>query len=345
MNGPGRHEPTEKTRGHWRRTLVRVGISGAILAGLLAYLPRDALWVSLGRISVFQWGIGLAGFLAGHLLGVFKWQIILKVSGVRLPWADAIRCYSAGLFANLCLPSLVGGDVLRAGLAMRITGRKEAVIVGSLLDRLIDVLALGLLVTGSGLVAPSVLGPQRWTVLAAVGSVVGAVILTTLLLMRTRPPARWSGRARRRMVRAKVALRAVARRIHLTGAGLGLAVGIQGGFVLLNAFIGASVGLFAPLGVWFLAWPLAKLAALLPISLGGLGVREVALAGLLQPFGVPAALAVAQSLLWETVLVAGGLSAGLIWWSIGSWGMGWVGHRTSVTGSGRLLTSKVSRRS
>jgi len=98
-------------------------------------------------------------------------------------------------------------------------------------------------------------------------------------------------------------------------------VGIQASFVLLNAFLGAAIGLQAPLHVWFLAWPLAKLVALLPVSLGGLGVREVALAGLLQPFGVPAALAVAQSLLWETILVAGGLTAGLIWW-----GMGWVGR-------------------
>ncbi len=228
---------------------------------------------------------------------------------------------------------------------MRVTGRKEAVVMGSLLDRLIDVLALSLLVMGAGLGMPSTLGFSEGRALAVVAFSIGVVMAIGLLLVRTRPPARWSRPARRRIVRARVALRSVARRTHLTGAVFGLAVGIQGAFVLLNAFIGAAVGLIAPLRVWFLTWPLAKLAALLPISLGGLGVREVALAGLMQPFGVPAALAVAQSLLWETILVGGGLSAGLIWWSIGSWGMGWVGHRTSVTGSGRVLTPKVSRRS
>jgi len=39
-------------------------------------------------------------------------------------------------------------------------------------------------------------------------------------------------------------------------------------------------------------------------------VREVALAGLLAPFGVASSLAVAQSLCWEVVLVASGLVAG-----------------------------------
>ena len=43
-----------------------------------------------------------------------------------------------------------------------------------------------------------------------------------------------------------------------------------------------SVAVFA---VWLLAWPLAKLIALAPVSLGGIGVREVALATLLLPCG------------------------------------------------------------
>ena len=59
-----------------------------------------------------------------------------------------------------------------------------------------------------------------------------------------------------------------------------------------------------------LAFSLAKVVALLPISLGGIGLREVALATFLAPFGVPAALAVAQSLVWESILVVVGSAAG-----------------------------------
>jgi uncharacterized membrane protein YbhN (UPF0104 family) len=69
--------------------------------------------------------------------------------------------------------------------------------------------------------------------------------------------------------------------------------------------------------VWFLVWPLAKLAGLLPISLGGLAVREATLAALLAPFGVPIALGVVCSLLWQTVLIAGGLLGGLAWLGLG----------------------------
>ena len=83
--------------------------------------------------------------------------------------------------------------------------------------------------------------------------------------------------------------------------------------MLLNAWLGRSVGIEVNLAVWFLIWPLAKLASLLPISLGGLAVREASLAALLLPFGVPMARSVVCSLLWQTVLIAGGLLGGLVW--------------------------------
>ena len=78
----------------------------------------------------------------------------------------------------------------------------------------------------------------------------------------------------------------------------------------LGKRLGQAVGIDLPFGAWLLCWPLAKLLALLPISLGGLGVREAALAALLGSFGVGAALAVGQSLLWQGALLLTGAAAG-----------------------------------
>jgi hypothetical protein len=58
-------------------------------------------------------------------------------------------------------------------------------------------------------------------------------------------------------------------------------------------------------------WPLAKLSGLLPVSQGGIGVRELALAALAAPFGAPPVLTVAVGLVLETIVVASGLAAGL----------------------------------
>ena len=108
-------------------------------------------------------------------------------------------------------------------------------------------------------------------------------------------------------------LRQLLRRPGTALLGLVLSLTIQSSFVLLNAWLGRSIGIDVGLAVWFLVWPLAKIASLMPISLGGLAVREASLAALLLPFGVPVAVAVVCSLLWQTVLIAGGLFGGLIW--------------------------------
>jgi hypothetical protein len=91
-----------------------------------------------------------------------------------------------------------------------------------------------------------------------------------------------------------------------------LSIAIQCSFVGLNVVLAQEMGIAAPVSVWFLVWPLAKLVALAPISLGGIGVREVALAGLMAPFGIDAAVAVAQSVSWEVVLIGAGLIAGMV---------------------------------
>jgi glycosyltransferase 2 family protein len=107
-------------------------------------------------------------------------------------------------------------------------------------------------------------------------------------------------------------LRSVRERPHILITGWLMGVLIQGTFIVLNALLAISCGLFLPLRVWLFAWPLAKIAALLPLTQGGMGIREAVLVGLLLPFGAAAPLVLAAGLAWEGIIVAGGLIAGLI---------------------------------
>jgi hypothetical protein len=91
---------------------------------------------------------------------------------------------------------------------------------------------------------------------------------------------------------------------------------MQSALILLSAWLGHAVGAHAPLWAWFFAWPLAKAAGMLPVTLGGLGVRDAALATLLVPFGVPAAFGVVASLVWNAVVIGGALVGGALWWII-----------------------------
>lgn len=299
------------------KTALKIAISLGVLAALLLLLPWDGLWGAVERMTLPVWLGVLAGFLAGHAVGVLKWRRMLGVGRAVIAPLEAARCYAAGLFANLCLPSIVGGDVLRAVLAGRSTGRPEAVVIGSIGDRLLDVTALAGLAAIGALLARAEL--PGWG-----ANVVGALVLVGLVsaalfvpLALRRPLASWPRKVRRPLGRALVALRRLSGSPGAAASVLLLSLTIQTGFVLLNAWIGRTVGIDLPLAVWFFAWPVAKVAGLLPVSLGGLGVRDAALGAALASFGVPMASGVAASLIWQSVLIAGGLLAGAGWVALG----------------------------
>lgn len=301
----------------WKNPYVRGITSLAILGTLLATIPIGELWSAVRSVSSLLWFLVVVGFVGGHFIGALKWRLFINLGTKKVPYLKALRFYFAGLFANFFLPSVAGGDFVRGGLAIRFCGEKEAIIFGSILDRCIDVMSLGILVLFGAFYSPRSLEIREERMVIAIFAMGGLLILgaaaffifpTCRLL-----PARLEASARRIRDVIKRLVKSPERAI----AGISLAILIQGGFVLLNAVLGSSCGINIPLQIWFLAWPLAKIAAMLPVSLGGLGVREVALAFFLERFDVPFSQSVALGLLWESVLVAGaalgGISLVLLW--------------------------------
>jgi uncharacterized membrane protein YbhN (UPF0104 family) len=153
-------------------------------------------------------------------------------------------------------------------------------------------------------------------VLTAALAVGGAITLFAVPFVLRRPLAKWPRKVRRPLGRALVALRHLAERPGNALAALGISLSIQTVFVLLNVWIGAQLGIALALPLWFMAWPLAKVAGLMPISLGGLAVRDATFGAILVPLGVPMTTGVVAALVWQTVMIAGGLLGGLAWYTL-----------------------------
>jgi len=309
----GAHHTETRTRG---RLLIALRwlAAAAVIGVLLRFLPLHLLAEAIRRVPVATFLAIVLGYLCAHTVGIAKWRMVVNAAGAQLDFRTSAQCYAGGLFGTLFLPSIIGGDVVRLAVGLRRSPNPAAVLAGNVADRFIDVAAQGGLVLVGLLLLPGALpaslqGQARKAMFYFV-AVFAVLILLSLFLYRPLLGGR-SFHFRRRLARLRHALRSVSGAPHiLLGAWL-MGTAIQTAFLVLTAKLAESCGLFLPLRDWFFAWPLAKLAAVLPLTQGGIGVREAALVGLLSPFGAAPHLVLAAGLVWEAVIITGGLVSGL----------------------------------
>jgi uncharacterized membrane protein YbhN (UPF0104 family) len=309
----GAHHTETRTRG---RLLIALRwlAAAAVIGVLLRFLPLHLLAEAIRRVPVATFLAIVLGYLCAHTVGIAKWRMVVNAAGAQLDFRTSAQCYAGGLFGTLFLPSIIGGDVVRLAVGLRRSPNPAAVLAGNVADRFIDVAAQGGLVLAGLLLLPGALpaslqGQARKAMFYFVAAF-AVLILLSLFLYRPLLGGR-SFHFRRRLARLRHALRSVSGAPHiLLGAWL-MGTAIQTAFLVLTAKLAESCGLFLPLRDWFFAWPLAKLAAVLPLTQGGIGVREAALVGLLSPFGAAPHLVLAAGLVWEAVIITGGLVSGL----------------------------------
>jgi uncharacterized membrane protein YbhN (UPF0104 family) len=309
----GAHHTENRNRG--RLLIALRWLAAAVVIGvLLRFLPLHLLAEAIRRVPVLTFLAILLGYLCAHAVGIAKWRMVMNAAGAQLDFRTSAQCYAGGLFGTLFLPSIIGGDVVRLAVGLRRSPNPAAVMAGNVADRFIDVAAQGGLVLVGLLLLPGALPAslqgQAHRAMFYLGTVFVVLILFSLLLYRPLLGGR-SFHFRRRLARLRHALRSVSGAPHILLMAWLLGTAIQTTFLVLTAKLAESCGLFLPLRDWFFAWPLAKLAAVLPLTQGGIGIREAALVGLLSTLGATPHLVLAAGLVWEAVVISGGLVSGL----------------------------------
>ena len=294
---------------------AKIAVTLSVLGVIFAFIPVGEVWNGIRSTHPGVWLLVLGLFLAGHGVASMKWRLLAARDIHPL---TVLKAHFAGLSANIALPGVAGGDITRAALLSRKTRSRSALVLGSLVDRLVDtavlvlIAAIGAVLIGAELPAEEVL---KWLALAlCAGAVIAYVSLPAL--------SGWIGRHAGRDTSSKIVrladdvVRYVAEhRIRIAVCVL-ISFCIQTGFVGLNVLLSQSMGGPTSYAMWMFAWPLAKLIATLPISLGGLGVREASLVGVFSAAGTTSPLIISVGFVWQTILLSAGL-LGLLLQAVG----------------------------
>jgi uncharacterized membrane protein YbhN (UPF0104 family) len=296
-----------RSRHGWIRVL-RLLVSAGLLALLVSKIEFSDLVPenrSLpGTIAFLLVGIGLMGF--SLVLGAWRWQRVLQVFDVHVPLRRLVSHYFAGQFVGNVLPSTVGGDVLRVTRTARDIGAPDVALASVVLERLTGFVALPFLLLLGFLADPSLFtAPHAWIALATAGATVGVLVL--IIVIAGHPSLAGRFTERENWMRYIGAIHVGVDRLRRDPRGaagvLGAAIAYQ--FVVVSAVYCAvhTIGLTVPNAAVLAYVPAVAMAQVLPISVGGFGLREGMLALLLHPLGAETGQAVAVGLLWYAMLL------------------------------------------
>src|SRR2546428_12503895 len=103
----------KKLRRSWYFLLARWAAAALVLGILLYLLPVAPLRTALARVPLTRLVAVLLIYLFALSAGVIKWHMVVNTAGAQLRFAGSAQCYTSGLFGDLFLPSVIGGDVAR----------------------------------------------------------------------------------------------------------------------------------------------------------------------------------------------------------------------------------------
>jgi uncharacterized protein (TIRG00374 family) len=304
-------------------TLLKGTISVALTAWTFSRVPFAEVSRQFALARPGYLLAGLVVFILAIVADGAKWHVLLRAQGVVVPRTSVLRLQFIGFFFNNFLPSAnLGGDIMRGYGLARLTDRPGDAVISVLLDRILGFLAYMSSAVIASIIAVNLVGRQELrqvqavAILAALAIVVGLGLLLSRRLRRLitrllgwRPLAvlaqPWE--------QISQALNTYHPRSGALRAAFGIALlGILC-TALVNWLISQAMGGQMALPVIFLFNPLIALALMLPISIGGLGVSQMAYPFFYDMAGVSADHALAVSLLVQLTQVLASLPGGLFW--------------------------------
>lgn len=267
------------------------------------------------RHTSFLIAIGAALIYAClQCLSATRWWSIARASQMPLRWWDAVAAFYTGMFFNLFLPGLVGGDAVRALLAARKTEHSLSSSFGIVYaDRTVGFIAMLLVGTWGAATLhlanreiiwqPLILGA-----LFAVG-VTALMVLVAFLISR-----QWKSQWGERIGRFANGIVAFLQTPKTGALVFSIALTYHLSLTLTLMLLGRAAGINGqPFSAYAMVVAIATVIGSLPISLHGLGVRELASVKLWALLQVSAEQAMFWALLWRVMTWLVSLPGGIVY--------------------------------
>ena len=263
--------------------ILRISISAGILLYVLNQpdVKSGHLLSAIANINKLWLLSGVLIFFSVLLLGTLRWKILLESHGLYVSYIKVLEYNFIGNVFNNVMPSLTGGDVIKAFYIARDASKKAEAISTIVMDRFLGLFALLILAVMGALSCigdPRLLLPSLTILGMFVIIVLGIVVFHSRTIMSRLNVFRYFG--------IKLKIEDKIKKIYdvfvyyrrdpvSLAKALGLSLVLQMLLIMMNYSIAKGLGLKdIGIGQFFLLIPVAGIISALPISFAGWGVGE-----------------------------------------------------------------------
>ena len=301
--------------------LLRIGVSILLLV-LLFKINKIDLQVLIKDIGSTDKQLLATGFLVFffvYFLGFLRWKMLLKTAGINITLKKLISSFSGGVFFSIFLPSTIGGDLVRVADLAQHTQKAKKVIATVFLDRLSGYIGLVLVILPALLFGRNLVLDK--VVFTSVSVIIILLVIILLVLFNstiysistnflTSPGA---GKIKEKIQNMHQEIHVFRHHKRMIITNLFVSFIIQLIAPVSVYFIGLSLGIKINFIYYVIFLPIIGAITLLPIAIGGLGLREGLFVVYFAKAGVIKQLALAMSLLSFSFVVLYGAIGGLIY--------------------------------
>jgi len=258
----------------------------------------------ISRIDIYIYILLCIIFLIQHFILAIRWNVLLKAVSINSPILGLFRVILYGQVLNKLLPSSIGGDSAKVAFVMvNNPDDKAAAVSATIIDRVVGLFVLFLIVLVTLPMIDTITTSQKLSILLVFGMIVIVAVITYL---------GWIDKVIERVLSMKLFKNQVGKQLvtlwryfqqyreypvaMLKACGLSLLIKVI--MILSQHYTFSVIGVRVPLLDMFFSIPLVNLATTIPISIGGLGVREASLTALLN---IPADQVVSYSLIQYSI--------------------------------------------
>ena len=287
------HEVQEKKKINWSRWIRWIGTS-VFLVLIFVQFDIEEVWTAIRSVDLRWYLLVFLFEFINRAISSYRWKLSLKAQNIDVPFFRLFFIFLYGQALNLIMPSTIGGDSYRIYQVIKdAPDNKAGAATATLFDRGVGLISLATILYFTMFFNPYVPANYRMILLIVLSLAFVAGIIVVYFIFTDRV-----GWIRKLLHFEKLqnlfdkvvdSLQNYQKAPWLSLKIFLVSIVFQTSIIFVQAFTYYVVGVRnVPVLFYFYVIPVVTLILVLPISIGGVGLREFTFANLMSPMGVTA---------------------------------------------------------